>query len=314
MFEKMLVCLDGSDLAEQILPYAREQAKRFGSKIFLLHVVEKPATITAPGEPELVLEEQDRFRLENLEAPAYLESVAEPLHGNGIDTSCVVIEGTVGEAILAYTDQYEIDLIAMATHGRSGLGRAVFGSVADFVLRESGTPILLIKPQETETQLQAEAPAFEKILVCLDGSKLAEQIMPYATEEALRFRSTLVLFQVVPEPIAVSPGVPGAAPVPVQTETMHEEAQKALDEAKDYLEELAMPLRDKSIQVEAVTIPGRAGEAVVSYANSNNLDLIAIATHGRSGLGRAVFGSVADFVLRESGLPLLVIKPQGEES
>jgi nucleotide-binding universal stress UspA family protein len=310
MFEIILVCLDGSNLSEQIIPYAEQQALRFGSEVHLLHVVEKPATIAAPGKPEPVPEKQECFGPENLEAPAYLQAMTSSLLSNGLKVQCAVVEGKVGEAIITYAEQYGINLIAMATHGRGGLGRAVLGSVADFVLRESGLPILLIRPQEMVTQQQVDSPSFEKILVCLDGSKVAEQIMPYATEEALRFQSTLILFQVVREPLTISPGIPGEASMPVETETMLEETQKALNEANNYLEELAVPLREKSIQVETVTIPGRAGEAIVSYANRNNLNLIAIATHGRSGLGRAVFGSVADFVLRESGLPILVTKPK----
>jgi nucleotide-binding universal stress UspA family protein len=151
---------------------------------------------------------------------------------------------------------------------------------------------------------------FKKILVCLDGSKLAEQILPYAAEEALRFQGKLVLFQVVPEPVAFSPGIPGAASVPLQTDIMLEEAKKALNEARDYLEKIAKPLRKRGIQVEAVNVLGRAGETILSYADRNNVNLITIATHGRSGLGRAVFGSVADYVLRGSGLPILVIRPQ----
>lgn len=151
---------------------------------------------------------------------------------------------------------------------------------------------------------------FERILVCLDGSKLAEQIMPYATEEAMRFQGKLVLLQVVPEPVAFSPNIPGGAPVPVQTDTMVEATKEALNKAKDYLERIAAPLRKRGMQVETVAIPGRAGEAILNYADTNNANLITIATHGHGGLRRAVFGSVADYVLRESGLPVLVIRPQ----
>jgi len=151
---------------------------------------------------------------------------------------------------------------------------------------------------------------FEKILVCLDGSELAEQIMPYATEEAIRFQGRLVLLQVVSEPVVFSPGIPGAAPVPIQTDTMVEETKRALNKAKDYLEKLAAPLRKRGIQVETVVVLGRAGEAILSYAHTNGVDLITIATHGYGGLRRAIFGSVADQVLRGSGLPILLIRPQ----
>lgn len=154
---------------------------------------------------------------------------------------------------------------------------------------------------------------FERILVCLDGSKLAEQIMPYATEEAIRFQGKLVLFQVVQEPVTFSPGFPGEAPVPVETDAMIERTKEALDRAGEYLDKLAAPLRKKGVQVETVAVPGRPGEAILDYANTNNIGLITIATHGRGGLRRVVFGSVADYVLRESGLPVLVIRPQEEK-
>jgi nucleotide-binding universal stress UspA family protein len=315
MFEKMLVCLDGSDLAEQIIPYAEQQALRFGSEVHLLHVVEKLATITAAGEPELVLEEQNRFQSEKFEAPAYLESVSATFRKRGVNVEYVTIEGTVGESIITYADQYGIDLIAIATHGRSGLGRAVFGSVADFVLRESGLPILIIKPQEIGTPQLAEAPAFEKILVCLDGSDLAEQIMPYAVEQALRFKAKMTLLEAVPEPVVFSPNVPGSAGVPVRTPGTEETIKKEEAEAKAYLEAKAGELlREKGLYVDCITMQGAAGEVIISYADSNGIDLITLATHGRSGLGRAVFGSVADYVLRDSGLPILVIKPQEKES
>jgi nucleotide-binding universal stress UspA family protein len=153
---------------------------------------------------------------------------------------------------------------------------------------------------------------FERILVCLDGSTLAEQIMPYAKEQAIRFQGKLVLLQVVPEPVAYSPGIPGEAPVPIQTDIMVAGTKEALNSAKKYLDKLARSLRKEGIQVKTVAIPGRAGEAILDYANTNSINLIAIATHGRGGLRRAVFGSVADYVLRESGLPVLVIKPQGK--
>ncbi len=302
MFERILVCLDGSELAEQILPFAKQQALQFSSEVHLLHVVEKSD------------QEHERIGSKEFHAPRYLEKKAASLRRNGIDVNCATMEGPAGEVILDYADQHQVGLIAMATHGRSGLGRAVRGSVANFVLRESGLPILSLKPQETGTQALMHAQPIKKILACLDGSNLAEQIMPYATEEALRFQSKLILFQAVPEPVAYSPGIPGAAPIPIQTDTMLEEAKKALKASSDYLEELATPLRERGIQVEAVTILGRAEEAILDYAESNSVKLITIATHGRGGLRRAVFGSVADYVLRESGLPILVIKPQAVET
>lgn len=155
---------------------------------------------------------------------------------------------------------------------------------------------------------------FDKILICLDGSKLAEQILPYAREQALQFKSKVTLLHVttVPSSIAMA-SVAGALP---QTgDIIEEEVQRQQSEMKSYLDGVAQSLLEKGIEVESVNLePSHPGEAIVKYARDNSFDLICIATHGHSGLGRAVFGSVADYVLRESGLPTLVIKPQAMDT
>ncbi len=154
---------------------------------------------------------------------------------------------------------------------------------------------------------------FEKVLVCLDGSRLAEQILPYAIEQSLRFNSKVVLLQVFTIPGTVAAAEAQAAPT-VTPDLMQEEVQRLGAEAKTYLEEVATPLREKGLDVTCVALQGAAGEVIVSYAQKESVDLIALATHGHSGLGRVIFGSVADHVLRESGLPILLIKPQEMET
>lgn len=151
---------------------------------------------------------------------------------------------------------------------------------------------------------------YKKILVCLDGSKRAEQILPYVTEQALRFNSKVVLFQAVPPPVVASPGVPGVAGSQVETKEMLEKAQRAETTAEIYLGKVAQRLQRRKLKVESVVWVGPVGESIITYADSNKVNLIAIATHGHGGLKRAVFGSVADFILRNSTLPMLVIKPQ----
>ncbi|MBE0431600.1 MAG: universal stress protein [Dehalococcoidia bacterium] len=314
MFEKTLVCLDGSKLAEQILPYAAQQALRFGSKMTLLRVMTMPSSAymgtegVSAGIIDLI---EDEVRRQEPEIEAYLERMAGPLRKRGIDVNCTILRpAPAGHAILGYARDKSIDLICVATHGRSGLGRTVFGSVADFLLRESGLPSLIYRPQESETEAAVEPQPIKRILACLDGSELAGQIMPYATEEALSFQARLILLQVVPEPVILLPGIPGVEPVPIRTDVMIEETKRSLARAKEYLERVATRPRERGIEVETVAILGRAGETILNYASSNDVDLIAIVTHGRSGLGRAVFGSIANHVLRHSGVPVLVIRPK----
>ena len=155
---------------------------------------------------------------------------------------------------------------------------------------------------------------FEKILVCLDGSEIAAQVLPYATEEARCFRSKVMLLHVVPEPVMVTPGIPGTSGVPIETQGMLEQMQKEQEEASAYLERVAETLREKGLEAEPVLLQGQAGDAIIGYADDNDIGLIALATHGRSGLRRAVFGSVADYVLRNSGIPILVIRPRETKS
>jgi len=294
MFQRILVCLDGSAIAEQIVPYARAQASQFGSEVHLLRATEKrPREKSTTGS-------------EGTEATAYLDTVAESFRKDGIAVTCAAVEGAAGEAILSYAGRQNTDLIAMATHGRSGLGRAVLGSVASAVLRGSCTPMLIIRPRETGARSLKEIQPLKKILVCLDGSRLAEQVVPCAAGQALGFQAHLVLLQVVSGPLDYSLGTTGAAPV--GDARLGEMTKEALNSAKAYLEQIATPLRNQGINVNTTATVGRAGETILGYAGRHSMNLIAIATHGRSGLGQALYGSVADHVLRESGLPILLVR------
>lgn len=154
MFKKILVCLDGSRLAEQVLPYVTEQALRFACKVVLLQVivVQTSPVVTAGASAYAIMAAAQQIEKDETEAKMYLERVAEPLRQKGLDVECLILRASrVGGAIVDYAAGHEVDLIALATHGRSGLGRLVFGSVAEFVLRESGLPILLIKPKQGDS-------------------------------------------------------------------------------------------------------------------------------------------------------------------
>jgi nucleotide-binding universal stress UspA family protein len=160
---------------------------------------------------------------------------------------------------------------------------------------------------------------FEKILVCLDGSKFAEQIIPYAVEEASHFKGKLVLLQVfrtsetaagehgTPEQEAGGPVSHVDLPAPAAARIAAE------DEAKNYLESVAQPLRKKGLEVECAAVQAgheKIGETIVRYAHNHDMGLVSIATHGEGGFKRLAFGSVADYVLRNLGQPLLLIRPK----
>lgn len=148
MFGKILVCLDGSTLSEQIVPYATEVARRFGSKVVLLQVLQIPSSLAAASAQgaENVIEEE--LRRLSFEAHQYLDGISAQIKEKGVQAEVAVIEGTPGDAIVEFASQSEIELIIVATHGRKNIGRLVFGSVADHVIRHTTIPVLSVKPED----------------------------------------------------------------------------------------------------------------------------------------------------------------------
>ncbi len=147
----------------------------------------------------------------------------------------------------------------------------------------------------------------------MDGSSLSEQIVPYVEKQAKSFKSPVVLVHVASEPVIVPLGIPGEPGYPIRTKSMVKDMQQQMIQSEEYLNNLAMRFTKLGIRTKCVILGGPAGEAIVNYARANKINLIAMATHGRSGVGRTILGSVADYVLRESGLPILIIRPQPEK-
>ncbi len=138
---------------------------------------------------------------------------------------------------------------------------------------------------------------FKKILVCLDGSDLAEHVLPHVSDMVKPGPARVTLLKVLPETIGGVTGTSQKTPLTMQ------------ERAEEYLKRLVAPLQEAGAEVDCVTLLGDAEKVIVRYAHENQVDLIAMATHGRGGLQNTLFGSVAQHVLRESGLPMLLIRP-----
>jgi nucleotide-binding universal stress UspA family protein len=152
MFRKILICLDGSSLSEQILQYASEEAIGADREVVLLRAVplSHSTTIAVPGVISSIPPSPpgpQQLAAEEAEAKTYLDAKAKSLKKLGIKTECVVLVGNPGEEIVNYAHKHKVDLIAIATHGRSGLKRILFGSVTEYVIKNSKLPILLVKPK-----------------------------------------------------------------------------------------------------------------------------------------------------------------------
>jgi nucleotide-binding universal stress UspA family protein len=151
---------------------------------------------------------------------------------------------------------------------------------------------------------------FDKVLVCLDGSVLAEQILPYIAADSRSFKKIVLLNVIATPGVDIHLGVPGETTGPLQTKSMLEHVQKELKEMPDYLESKAQPLREIGIDVECVVLEGTPTKAIIDYAHDNDVGLIAIATHGHSGLRHITMGSTAEYLLKHAGLPVLMVTPK----
>lgn len=290
--KRILVPLDGSLLAESILPIAEEWAKDDEAEVSLLRAVHARHV---PGVDDI----NAQVRVVE-EGEAYLREAALRLERRGLKrVYWAVWYDEPVKAITQAVTRYEVDLIAMATHGRGGLSRLLLGSVAEAVVRSVQVPVLLIRGQSAW-----KAWAHKKILVPLDGSETAEAILPVVERLAGPRDLTVRLLEVV-EPL----------PSVVRSETpMGIEALIALkrEGAEQYLAKVVQPLKDKGLRVEWTVGFGRAATVIVDAAAESQADLIAMATHGRSGFGRLLLGSVAEEVLRGASVPVLVLKHAGQ--
>ncbi|MBS1251776.1 MAG: Universal stress protein F [Anaerolineales bacterium] len=299
MIKKILVPLDRSELAAQALPYAKLQSVKFGAEIMLLWVTEPlPAAVEANRAAAELHEVEAR-------AESYLEDVAKTLSGEGFCVEYCTCSGMPADSIITFADTENIDLIVMSTHGRSGLGRWVYGSVADKVLRAADVPVLLIRA--TEEAAAAARPACKRLLVPLDGSELAEQALPYAELLAHAFGAEVILLQVPTLPPYVSLGPDATMLVPSLL-------SDAYAEADAYLANVERRLRAKGLSVHKAAVePGAVAETIIDYTHEAGVDYIVMSTHGRSGLRRWVYGSVADRVLRGADAPVLLVRAPREE-
>ena len=298
MYEKILVALDGSQLSEQILPYSRLLADKLKLAVELIHVINPDlATPTsAAGQARY----QDVLAAENEKGLVYLEKIAGSF-ALASKIQCSVAPGNPAEVIVDKAAADRQTLIAMTTHGRSGINRWLIGSVADKVLHAAANPLLLVRAGETAA-VQGTA-AWQRMIVPLDGSPLAERVIPHAAELARPLGLEVVLMRVfgVPTPVFAEDYGPYVEELWTQLE---DEAQKYLTEKKQQL--LAQGLTN----VVTIVPAGFPAEKIIDAARERKEALVAMSTHGRSGFNRFVIGSVTDRVVRHSGDPVLIIRAQ----
>jgi nucleotide-binding universal stress UspA family protein len=291
----MLIPLDGSQVAEQVLPYARCLAKALTIPVDLLEVADiETLRLLANPERGRYLDTLLSEKMENSES--YLETVAQSFEGTPV--TCIVEKGKAEDVVIERAAADKGTLIVMATHGRSGIQRWVLGSVTDKVLHGSNNHLFLIRAQD---QAKAEGEALlKKVIVPLDGSPVAEMVLPYVIDLAKKMRLEVILVR--------SFALPAATADEYQTYT--DELIGLIEaEARDYLAEKVKEMKGKGLQnVSSAVNVGYGAEEIITLARKTPDNFIAMCTHGRSGVKRFVLGSVTDRVVRHSGDPVLIIR------
>ena len=298
IYSKLLVTLDGSQLSEGILPYARSLAKTLSVPVELLQVID-PDVISALSDPRVgryvyVVEAEMKSTGRD-----YLKSVAGSFLDSGTTNYSAEI-GNPAEVIADRAAAHSGTLIAMATHGRSGAQRWFLGSVANKVLHAATNPLLLVRATD-KSETSTEAP-LKTVLVPLDGSPLAELVLPHVAEVAKSMKLEVVLLRVYSVPVQLYAGEGYAPDYPQLLESIRRET-------KNYLEGKVQQLEAEGLdKISYVMLEGDAASEIIDIAQKTPDNLVAMCTRGRSGVGRWVLGSVTDRVVRHCGDPVLVIR------
>ncbi len=263
---RILVPLDGSSESEVAVGAMMPLVRAYEPEVLLLTVV--GAAEAAPGPPP------------------QLSKACEALRANRVNASTAVREGKPAEQILACSRERKADLIALATHGRTGVGRLLVGSVTEEVLRHADAPLLVCRPGTV-------AAEWKRVLVALDGSPRAELILEDVGPLAGKLGLEMELVRVA-LPVVSGAGV-GEFPIVIPPE-----------DPMPYLNEAVGRLSGQGLRARAVGLEGRAATSILKHAGETGAHLIAMTTHGRTGLSRVLLGSIAEEILRHAPCPVLV--------
>ena len=307
LYRSILVPLDGSPLAEHALPYAYEIARRAGATLHLVHIcTDKDSPIYVKDHPitdeKLASQRREHARL-------YLEAIKAYLSEIHADSKILVqvldrspenmMNESVGTFLAKHSEATNIDLVVMTTHGRGGLARFWLGSVADMLVRLTNVPILLVRPTEHLPDF-LHPPMFQQILVPVDGSRLSEQILKPTLALGKLLQAEYTLLRVVKPLHPDYKLITHTDPFDVDES---EEAQSYLDTITKRLGIEDQPIATRLIPAE------KPAAAILEQACRHERTLIAMATHGRSGMRRLLLGSVADKVLRGAETAVFVYCP-----
>ncbi len=297
MFEKILVPLDGSSLAECVLPHLLVFAQAFESDVTLLRVLERPSG-SAHDEAIDPLE----WQLIKSEAKAYLQDVANRLEQHGLETNTEIKEGQAEEHIIEFVKHNQIDLIIMSSHGESGLSGWNISSVVQKTILRAYTSTLIVRAYQTPEE-DLERDGYGKILAPLDGSQRAENVLAPSTILADFCNAHLLLSHLVLQPEIIS----HTALTPSENELINKITTVNKQKANQYLEGIRSRTKE-DIDLHLHVKVGHSAEELHELVENEDVDLVVLSAHGQSGNPKWPYGSVALSFVAYGTTPLLIIQ------
>jgi nucleotide-binding universal stress UspA family protein len=300
MYKKMLVPLDGSALAETIVPYATEVAGRLGLELVLLHVCVDNWSETEHLCQVYLDHVANLARKESRKIQVALGTGQAPV----VKAQAELLVGDPAEEIIRYAEGNNVDFILIASHGHSGVRRWVLGNVVDKVLRASKVPVWVVRASALEAV--RDQWAMQKILVPLDGSKAAEAVLPHVTalaRQKVDGATAVTLIRVYERPFITAdyPEPDWEAHIARMTEFFKKEAVQ-------YLTGIEKRLAAKGLKVKSEVLVGKPAEEIIRYAETGRPDLLVLSTHGASGLSHWEYGDIAERVLYGVSRPVFLLR------
>ena len=299
----VLAPVDGSARALRAVPWAAKLAGPDGTVVLLRVVPAQPdyaeSLFGLVGAEDAIQGIQDAW---SRTASADMDEAAEVIAGSGVTVEQLAAAGEPDEEIVATAERRGVDMIAMASHGRGALGRAIFGSVADRVARGATVPVLILRTPDEAVDTTVDV---SRLVVPLDGSEIARRALPVATELARKFAAPVHVVRAVDAVAAlpVAPSIFGGAPINADvTDQIWQEAQS---QAQATVRDAVSQLKAEGIDASGAMLNGSPFFAISEATNPG--DLLVMTSHGRGGVRRWLLGSVAEKLVREADAPVLLV-------
>ena len=302
IIKNLLIPLDGSKLAESVLPYAAQVAKKLNVSVTLLHIIETDAPEKVHGQQHLTKPAQAEKYLNSISSLEIFKYVGVEFHVHEMSVK------DVAKSISEHSQELQQDLVVLCTHGSSGIHHILFGSIAQQVISLGTTPVLLVNSLQV---YPAEGCKLEKFLIPLDGNPDHEHVLDYAVKFAKLCGAAVHLFVAIPRFGNMSGEFTQANRLlPGTTSRMMD---MIVADAEEYLTKLKVKMELSGLKVSSGYSRNDPADAITVEAKKNNADLIILATHGKKGAEAFWEGSITPKISKSSKIPLLLVPVRGNQ-